>query len=73
MLSLPMAFEEHLQAAWAACLGAIVGIHGNSGHLFVLHVSGAASPRLELLDRITSAPSRGLGVADQFSVCRSPP
>jgi hypothetical protein len=40
------------------------GVHGNSGYLFRFDPRGA---RLEVLDRITSEPSRRSGMFDQFS------
>lgn len=42
----------------------IYGVHGNSGYLFRFDPRGE---RMEVLDRITSAPSRLSGMFDQFS------
>jgi hypothetical protein len=42
----------------------IYGVHGNSGYLFRFD---PGSERMEVLDRITSAPSRLSGMFDQFS------
>lgn len=42
----------------------IYGVHGNSGYLFRFD---PRSERMEVLDRITSAPSRLSGMFDQFS------
>jgi hypothetical protein len=42
----------------------IYGVHGNSGYLFRFN---PIVPRIEVLDRITSIPSRGSGMFDQFS------
>eukprot|EP00462_Mataza_sp_D1_P011899 CAMPEP_0175159244 /NCGR_PEP_ID=MMETSP0087-20121206/23298_1 /TAXON_ID=136419 /ORGANISM="Unknown Unknown, Strain D1" /LENGTH=376 /DNA_ID=CAMNT_0016447239 /DNA_START=34 /DNA_END=1164 /DNA_ORIENTATION=+ len=51
--------------------GCIVGIHGNTGYLFELFVPGPGqkptSAKLQLVDRITSLPSRTCGMEDQFS------
>jgi hypothetical protein len=40
------------------------GVHGNSGYLFRFDPRG---PKVEVLDRITSEPSRRSGMFDQFS------
>lgn len=42
----------------------IYGVHGNSGYLFRFD---PRSRRVEVLDRITSAPSKASGMFDQFS------
>lgn len=42
----------------------IYGVHGNSGYLFQFD---PAAERVELIDRITSEPSRRSGMFDQFS------
>ena len=46
----------------------ILGVHGGSGYLFAFYsaVEGS-SPRVELIERITSDPSRRYGVQDLFS------
>ena len=44
--------------------GWIYGVHGNSGYLFRFD---PRAERLELLDRITSTPSKRSGMFDQFS------
>jgi hypothetical protein len=52
------------QTAWSLKENAIYGVHGNSGYLFRLH---PAVPRLEVLERLTSEPSKRSGMFDQFS------
>ena len=52
------------QIVWYAPEKTIYGIHGNSGYLFRFDPRG---PRVDLLDRITSEPSRRSGMYDQFS------
>ncbi len=52
------------QALWNSGLNAIVAVHGNSGYLFTFD---PRAPRVEVLDRITSAPSKRSGMFDQFS------
>ncbi len=52
------------QAFWYAPEKKIYGVHGNSGYLFSFD---PAVPRLEVLDRITSIPSKLSGMFDQFS------
>jgi hypothetical protein len=42
----------------------IYGVHGNSGYLFRFD---PRVPRIEVLDRITSEPSKHCGMFDQFS------
>ena len=41
-----------------------MGVHGNSGYLFEVDVS---KKRLDLIDRITSTPSKRAGANDMFS------
>lgn len=45
--------------------GSIVGLHGNTGYVFELTLG--ERPRLDLLDRVTSMPSKRSGMADQFT------
>ena len=52
------------QTAWHPAEKVFYGVHGNSGYLFRFD---PAAPSLELLDRITSEPSRRSGMADMFS------
>ncbi len=52
------------QVFWYAPEKMIYGVHGNSGYLFRFDPS---VPRVELLDRITSEPSKRCGMYDQFS------
>lgn len=52
------------QTFWYAPENAIYGVHGNSGYLFRLNLRG---PRLEVLERLTSLPSKRSGMFDQFS------
>ncbi|HUX94236.1 MAG TPA: hypothetical protein VMV47_00775 [Bacteroidales bacterium] len=52
------------QAFWYSPEKMIYGVHGNSGYLFRFD---PAVPRLEVLDRITSEPSKLSGMFDQFS------
>jgi hypothetical protein len=49
---------------WSDKEGVAYGVHGNSGYLFTFHPE---SQRLELVDRLTSLPSRRSGMFDQFS------
>jgi hypothetical protein len=52
------------QALWYAPEKVIYGVHGNSGYLFRFdpHV-----PRVDVVDRITSEPSKRSGMFDQFT------
>ena len=52
------------QAFWYAPEKKVYGVHGNSGYLFRFDPS---IPRLEVLERLTSIPSKLTGMADQFS------
>ena len=52
------------QVFWHAQEKKIYGVHGNSGYLFRFD---PAVPRLEVLERITSEPSKLSGIYDQFS------
>jgi len=52
------------QAFWHPLEKRIYGVHGNSGYLF--RIDPAAS-RLEVLERLTSVPSKLSGMFDQFS------
>ena len=52
------------QTAWHPRTNAMFGVHGNSGYLFRFD---PASQRIDVLDRITSDPSRKAGMFDQFS------
>jgi len=52
------------QTFWYAPEKRIYGVHGNSGYLFAFDPRG---PQIELLERITSEPSRRSGMFDQFS------
>ncbi len=52
------------QTFWYEPENVIYGIHGNSGYLFRFD---PAIPRVEVLDRLTSEPSRRGGMFDQFS------
>jgi hypothetical protein len=52
------------QAFWYTPDKMIYGVHGNSGYLFRFDPAG---PRVEVLDRITSEPSKRCGMFDQFS------
>lgn len=52
------------QVVWYAPERVIYGVHGNSGYLFRFDPRAA---RIEVLDRITSLPSRRSGMYDQFS------
>ena len=49
---------------WYAPEGVAYGVHGNSGYLFRFDPE---APSLELVERITSEPSRRSGMFDQFS------
>jgi hypothetical protein len=52
------------QTAWYPPEKMIYGVHGNSGYLFRFDPS---QPRLEVLERLTSEPSKRSGMFDQFS------
>jgi hypothetical protein len=52
------------QTFWRAADKLIYGVHGNSGYLFRFD---PAAERIELLERITSEPSKRSGMFDQFS------
>ncbi|MDD4191700.1 MAG: hypothetical protein PHI28_10230, partial [Mangrovibacterium sp.] len=49
---------------WYPPEGVAYGVHGNSGYLFRFNPS---VPQIELVERITSEPSRKSGMFDQFS------
>jgi hypothetical protein len=52
------------QTVWSSAEKKIYGVHGNSGYLFSF---APDTPRLEVLERLTSEPSRCSGMFDQFS------
>jgi hypothetical protein len=52
------------QVFWYAPEKKIYGVHGNSGYLFRFD---PAAQRLEVLERLTSIPSKLTGMGDQFS------
>lgn len=52
------------QVVWAPSERMVYGVHGNSGYLFRFD---PRAERIEVLDRITSDPSRRAGMFDQFS------
>jgi hypothetical protein len=52
------------QTVWYRPEGAVYGVHGNSGYLFKFEPN---APRVEVLERLTSAPSKRSGMFDQFS------
>ena len=52
------------QTVWRPADRAIYGVHGNSGYLFRFD---PRVPRVDVLDRITSLPSKRSGMFDQFS------
>jgi hypothetical protein len=52
------------QAVWVPSQKKIYGVHGNSGYLFRFD---PRAERIEVLDRITSLPSKRAGMFDQFS------
>lgn len=52
------------QTAWRPADKAFYGVHGNSGYLFRFD---PRLPGIEILDRITSLPSKRSGMFDQFS------
>jgi len=52
------------QTFWCPSDKLIYGVHGNSGYLFRFD---PAVPRIEVLERITSEPSKRCGMFDQFS------
>ncbi len=52
------------QTVWCAAEESIYGVHGNSGYLFRFDPN---VPKMEIVERITSLPSRKSGMFDQFS------
>ena len=52
------------QVFWYSPENKVYGVHGNSGYLFRFDPS---VPRVEVLERITSVPSKLSGMGDQFS------
>lgn len=52
------------KVVWYDQENAVIGVHGNSGYLFRFYPD---DDRVELIDRITSVPSRTSGMNDQFS------
>jgi hypothetical protein len=52
------------QTFWRAKDKMIYGVHGNSGYLFRFD---PRTPRIEVLERLTSEPSKRSGMFDQFS------
>ncbi len=52
------------QVFWYSPEKKIYGVHGNSGYLFRLD---PVVPRMEVLERLTSVPSKLTGMGDQFS------
>ena len=52
------------QTAWYGPEGAVYGVHGNSGYLFRFD---PRRQRVDVLERITSLPSKLCGMYDQFS------
>jgi hypothetical protein len=52
------------QTFWYAPEQMIYGVHGNSGYLFRFE---PRAPKVEVLDRITSEPSKLSGMFDEFS------
>jgi len=52
------------QVFWYSPEKKVYGVHGNSGYLFRFD---PAFPRLEVLERLTSIPSKLTGMGDQFS------
>ena len=52
------------QTVWQPAARVFFGVHGNSGYLFRFD---PRAPRVELLERLTSLPSKRSGMFDQFS------
>ncbi len=52
------------QTVWQPVQLAVYGVHGNSGYLFRFD---PALPRIEVIERLTSLPSKRSGLFDQFS------
>jgi len=52
------------QTVWYPPEKAVYGVHGNSGYLFRFD---PRAPRVEVLERLTSEPSKRSGMYDQFS------
>eukprot|EP00039_Didymoeca_costata_P003600 m.68623 g.68623 ORF g.68623 m.68623 type:complete len:922 (-) comp11986_c0_seq1:86-2851(-) len=48
--------------------GCVLGVHGGSGYLFAFHPpSTGVKAKLDLIERLTSDPSRSCGMNDQFT------
>ncbi len=52
------------QTVWCESQKAVYGVHGNSGYLFRFD---PRIPRVEVIERLTSLPSKRSGMYDQFS------
>jgi hypothetical protein len=52
------------QTVWSKTYNAVFGVHGNSGYLFRFDPS---IPKVEVVERLTSEPSKRSGMFDQFS------
>ena len=52
------------QVFWCESENAVYGVHGNSGYLFRFD---PGIPRVDVIERITSVPSKRCGMYDQFS------
>ncbi|MEN6405466.1 MAG: hypothetical protein ABFC77_03240 [Thermoguttaceae bacterium] len=52
------------QVFWHPTENVVYGVHGNSGYLFRFDPS---APRVDVLERLTSLPSKRCGMYDQFS------
>ena len=52
------------QVLWCESENAAYGVHGNSGYLFRFD---PRTPRVDVIERITSVPSKRCGMYDQFS------
>src|SRR4030042_3069392 len=52
------------QTIWCERKRAVYGVHGNSGYLFRFD---PRIPRVDVMERITSLPSKQSGMYDQFS------
>ncbi|MBN2270703.1 MAG: hypothetical protein JXN61_08820, partial [Sedimentisphaerales bacterium] len=52
------------QVLWCESENAVYGVHGNSGYLFRFDPD---VPRVDVIERITSEPSKRCGMYDQFS------
>lgn len=72
MFVFPSVTDLHFQAynwrqiVWCEAKGCFFGVHGNSGYLFSFTPSALSGEKIKLLDRLTSSPSRAMGMSMNF-------